>query len=419
MLGSTGIKIFFSVTIMSAVFQLVSCSKADVALTPPATNPPVVVPPVVAPPSLATVQSWLVDKNATEQTAALFYNLKKVAKTNILFGHQDATKRGITNATTQWANEQHLPAVSKEKSDVKDVTGAYPAVYGHDFQHIADFLSGNWFDYEKDIARQLTIEAYNRGAVNTYTWHYDNPVAQTDGSFYWANAPVEAVSKIIPGGTHHDLFKQSLGEVADFARTLVGSDGKLVPVIFRPFHEFDGGWFWWGATHCTADQYKQLYQFTVTYLRDVLGVRNFLYAWSPDKNFINLAQYLERYPGDAYVDVVGSDNYGDLADTGTPATASGKYKIVSDYGKANNKVAAMTETGSTSNLARSNWYTAILLPVLKSQQLELAYVLVWANTKNNFYTPYPGHPAEADFKSFKADGYPIFADKVPVMYKIN
>ena len=139
---------------------------------------------------------------------------------------------------------------------------------------------------------------------------------------------MEAVSKILPGGSHHDVYKTSLTEVADFAKTLIGADGKLVPVIFRPFHEFDGGWFWWGAPHCTVEQYKQLYQFTVTYLRDILGVRNFLYAWSPDKNFTSQLQYLERYPGDAFVDVVGSDNYGDLSDASNPVVASNKYKIV-------------------------------------------------------------------------------------------
>ncbi len=412
------IRLLYRTTLLLCL-AIASCSKKNDAVTPAPPVPPVIVPPVDPVPNLATVRSWLVDKNATEETAALFYNLKKVSKTNVLFGHQDATKRGVTNATTQWANEQHLPVVSTGKSDVHEVTGAYPAVYGHDLQHVADFLSGNWFDYEKNMARQLTIEAYNRGGVNTFSWHYDNPVSQTDGSFYWANSPVEAVSKILPGGSHHEIYKNSLTEVADFAKSLMGADGKLVPVIFRPFHEFDGGWFWWGATHCTVAQYKQLYQFTVTHLRDVLGVRNFLYAWSPDKNFESLSQYMERYPGDAYVDVVGSDNYGDLSDQSNPLTASNKYKIVSDYGKSNNKVAAMTETGSTSNLAKPNWFTSVLLEVLKRQKLELAYTLVWANTKNNYYTPYKGHAAETDFIGFKNNPYIMFGDRMPAMYRLQ
>lgn len=395
--------------------SIASCAKRT--QPSPATNPPVVVePPKDTVPSLATVRSWLVDKNVTEQTAALFYNLKKVARSKVLFGHQDATKRGVTNATTQWANEQHLPPVSTEKSDVKDVTGAYPAVYGHDFLHIATFAEGNWYDYEAQISKQLTIEAYNRGGVNTYAWHYNNPVSK--GSFYWDQSPVEAVSKIIPGGSHHEVYKNSLKEVADFAKSLVGADGKLVPVIFRPFHEFDGDWFWWGKSHCTAEQYKTLFQFTVTHLRDVLGVRNFLYAWSPDRMFNSEAQFLERYPGNDYVDVVGMDNYWDLRAGTAPSVAGIKLKIVSDFARKVNKVAALTETG-LDKLTQSNWYTQLLLPALQYQPMEIAYVLVWANRTNAFWTPYKGHPAESDFISFKNNPYVVFADKLPNMYELK
>jgi mannan endo-1,4-beta-mannosidase len=372
---------------------------------------PPVTPPLETVPSLSTVQSWLADKNATAQTAALFYNMKKLSKTKVLFGHQDATKRGYN-----WANEQHLPAVSRERSDVKEVTGAYPAVYGHDFLHIANFTDGNWFDYEKQVARELTIDAYNRGGINTYAWHYNNPVSQ--GSFYWSQSPVEAVSKIIPGGSHHEVYKNSLREVADFARSLVAADGKLVPVIFRPFHEMDGDWFWWGSTHCTPDQYKILYRFTVIYLRDSLQVRNFLYGWSPDKNFTSEAQYLERYPGDEYVDLVGCDNYGDVHTNVQPSVAAGKLEIVSNYAKKKNKIAAMTETG-LQNLPQSDWYTQKLLKILQQRPLELSYVLAWANTSSAFWTPYPGHAAAQDFIAFKNNPYMIFGDKLPDMYKLQ
>lgn len=367
-------------------------------------------------PTLSEVKTWLADKNATDETAALFYNLKKLSQSNILFGHQDDTKRGVNSADSQWANEQHLPAVSTEKSDVKEITGQYPAVYGHDFIHIANFESGNWFDYEKSIARTLTIEAYNRGGINTYAWHYANPVSK--GSFYWADSPEEAVSKIIPGGTEHEVYKNSLKQIADFAKTLVGADGKLVPVIFRPFHEMEGNWFWWGTGHTTAENYKTLYQFTVTYLRDVLGVHNFIYAWSPDRNFNSQTSYLTYYPGDAYVDLLGTDNYEDLKVGVSPTVAANKLKIVSDYAIEKNKLAALTETG-LSNLTKSDWFTQNLLKALKTNHVQLSYVLVWANTTSTYWTPYKGHPAEADFIQFKNDSYIMFGEEMPTaMYKM-
>ena len=390
---------------------LLSCRKSSIDRVP--TPNPTSFDTV---PSLTAVRSWLVDKNATLETAALFYNLKKVAKTNILFGHQDDTKRGVANATTEWANEQSQASVARTRSDVYEVTGSYPMIFGHDFIHIANFASGSWYDYEKQIAHDLAVDAYNRGGVNTFCWHYTNPVSK--GSFYWDQSPVEAVSKIIPGGSYHDVYKSSLKTIADFAKSLVGANGKLVPVIFRPFHEFDGDWFWWGKSHCSVSDFKILYQFTVTYLRDSLGVRNFLYAFSPDRNFTSEPTYLERYPGDDYVDIVGMDNYWDL--TGSNADAAGsKLKIISDYAKSKNKIAAMTETGSTDNLVKSNWYTDMLLKALTYQKLEVAYVAVWANSLRGYYTPYKGHPAELDFMKFKNDSYVFFAGESPMMYHVD
>lgn len=389
-----------------------ACNKDSVVAeeqTPPA--------PEVPPPTLDEIRQGLADKSATDATTALFYNLKKIAEEHTLFGHQDATKRGVDDNATEWANEQHLALVSNEKSDVKTVTGAYPSVYGHDFNHIAGFFEPDhgWFVYEREIARQLTIDAYNRGGINTYSWHYDNPVSK--GSFYWDDSPVKAVYNILPGGSNHDVYKMSLRTIADYAKTLVGTDGKLVPVIFRPFHEFDGDWFWWGRAHCTVAEYKQLYQFTVTYLRDELGVHNFLYAWSPDRNFNSEPELLQRYPGDEYVDLIGTDNYWDLQSASTVVEAANKFKIISDYAKKRNKLAAVTETGLL-NLTQNDWYTQVLLKALQHHELAVAYVLVWANRKDGFWTPYKGHPAEADFVSFKNNDYILFGDEMPEIYKI-
>ncbi|MEI9911119.1 MAG: glycosyl hydrolase [Bacteroidota bacterium] len=147
---------------------------------------------------------------------------------------------------------------------------------------------------------------------------------------------------IIPGGSHHEKYKTILRTVADLANSIKGNDGKLVPVIFRPYHEFDGDWFWWGRAHCTVDEFKSLWRFTVSFLRDSLGVHNFIYAFSPDNRFNTEAAFLERYPGDEWVDMVGMDNYGDFGRDGKYNLGAGikKLKIVSDYAKKAGKLAA-------------------------------------------------------------------------------
>ena len=90
-----------------------------------------------------------------------------------------------------------------------------------------------------------------------------------------------------------------------------------VPVLWRPYHEMNGDWFWWGKSHCTPDEFRALWKFTVSYLRDTAAVHNFIYAFSPDNRFNSEAEFLERYPGDEWVDMVGMDNYGDFGRDGT------------------------------------------------------------------------------------------------------
>lgn len=412
----TNIKNFLSVGVALVVMSFGACKKDSKT---PGNPDPIVVPPpvVIPPPSVATVKTWLVDKNATDETAALFYNMKTLAKTKIMFGHQEDTHQG-----TGWNG-------TPGRSDVLEVTGAYPAVYGWDMSFIASFQRNSWFDGQANDSRSLTQDAYKRGGINTYSWHYWNPVlskrpssvSPTEGynaSFNYDSAPAAAVSQISPGGNYNLVYNQSLDQVANYIKTLVDDNGKPIPIIFRLYHEMDGTWFWWGSSHCTAQEYKDLFQYTVKYLRDTKQIHNVLFSWSPDRSATTEAAYLSRYPGDDYVDVLGIDNYEDLKTAGGITSASNKLKIMSDYAIKNNKIAALTETGLT-NLTQSDWYTQVLLKALTQQKVEISYALAWANRTDAYWTPYKGHPAEADFIKFKNTSNIVFGDKIPNMYTIK
>jgi mannan endo-1,4-beta-mannosidase len=349
----------------------------------------------------------LVDANATQETKNLFNNLFKISKDHTLFGHQHATEYGHG-----WAGE-------KDRSDVKSVVGSHPAVIGVDISG----LSGHPPKYianAKKALKQNVEDTYNRGGVTTISWHFSNPVS--DGGFYWKDSvSLPAVKYIIPGGEAHEKYKLILDDIADWAKSLKGKDGKAVPVIFRPFHEFDGDWFWWGKSHCTTEEFKSLWKFTVSYLRDSSNVHNFIYAFSPDNRFRSEQEYLERYPGDEWVDMVGIDNYGDMGRDNSYdlEAAISKLKIISNYAEKSGKLAAFTETGLES-VANPKWFTETLLKVMKSGDLKLAYVLVWRNdTKSptHYYAPFPGHPAVADFKEFFKDPYTLFENDLKGIYK--
>ncbi|MDK6797490.1 glycosyl hydrolase, partial [Escherichia coli] len=81
----------------------------------------------------------------------------------------------------------------------------------------------------------------------------------------------EAVSHILPGGSHSAVVNRMLDAVARVAQDAKRSDGTPIPIIFRPLHENLGTWFWWGATHASTAEFKELFRYIVNYLRDIKG----------------------------------------------------------------------------------------------------------------------------------------------------
>lgn len=347
-----------------------------------------------------------IDAKATKETKALYKNLGKLAKHHTVFGHQHATEYGHG-----WVGDEN-------RSDVKSVTGSHPGVIGVD---LSGFSGQPAADVEKTKTevRKTVIDTYNRGGIITVAWHFPNPVSP--GGFYWKDSvSLPAVKYIIPGGKAHDTYKEILRSIANWANNTRGADGKLVPMIFRPFHEFDGEWFWWGKPHCTREEFISLWQFTVSFLRDSMGVHNFIYAFSPDNKFTTTAEYLERYPGDGWVDLLGMDNYGDMGRDGYKLDqASKKLQIISDYARKNGKLAAFTETGLES-LPNPNWWMEVLLKVMRSGSKQLCYVLVWRNdsqSPTHYYAPFPGHNSVPDFIKFYNDPYTLFEKDLGNIYK--
>ncbi|MEP7143396.1 MAG: glycosyl hydrolase [Ferruginibacter sp.] len=364
---------------------------------------------IIAIPSILFSQNKieLTDPKATSETKTLYHNLYKLSENHILFGHQHATEYGHG-----WFGDQN-------RSDVKSVTGSHPAVIGVDFSGLSG-RPDSMIEKEKASLRKHISATYNRGGVTTVAWHFSNPVSA--GGFYWNNSvSLPAVKYIVPGGSQHEKYKAILRSIGEFVKTIRGGDGKMVPMIFRPFHEFDGDWFWWGKSHCTTEEFTALWKFTVSYLRDSIDVHNFIYAFSPDCNFTTEAQYLERYPGNQWVDILGMDDYADFGRDGKYNLDSGikKLSIVSGYAKKVNKLAAFTETGLES-IPNAGWWTGTLLKALQSKKMRLAYVLVWRNdakSPTHFYAPFPGQASEADFLKFYNDPYTLFEKDLGNIYK--
>jgi beta-mannanase len=197
-----------------------------------------------------------------------------------------------------------------------------------------------------------------------------------------------------------------LDKVAVFFESLKGRNGELIPIIFRPFHELNGSWFWWGGKNASPQEIISLYRFTVTYLRDIKKIHHLLYAYNTDR-FATKEEYLQRYPGDEYVDVLGFDIYqkGDIISNDKFIAETDRcLNDIESIAEEKNKIAALTEFGYN-KLPDSTWWTNVLFKSLEYHHI--AYALAWRNAgykvKENsyeYYVPFKGEKSEADFVKF-------------------
>lgn len=358
-------------------------------------------------------RSFMVNPNATNETVALFYNLKTLSKDKFIVGQQDPFQSFYKN--------------NPGESDIKKTTGYDPGMAGGDFLFITDDendeTEGNWFFGQEKAIVKAAEEAYNKGMVNAFSWHFREPYEGE--TFYTENMTEEqkknAFASILPGGENHEYYKKKLQKIAKVTKSMVGNDGKLVPIIFRPFHEFDGDWFWWGESYSTPEQFIENWRFTVEYLRDDLGVDNMLFAFSPDARFTSESDYLRKYPGDDYVDVLGYDNYTDFENKGESGVneANKKLQIISNLAKERVKIAALTETGYSVdgvNLPIAGVYSTNFYNALNKNDVEIAFMMFWSNSENNYYTPLPGAPNTADFIQFTRKDDVLLLNDLPNMY---
>lgn len=332
------------------------------------------------------------DKNADKSVIQTLKLLKASQGKVTYFGHQDDLAYGV-----EWKYVEG-------NSDVKLITGSYPAIMGWDLAGIEKGLCCNIDSVPFSWMRKNILFAHNLGAINTISWHAFNP---TNGKSSWddTKSPNPAVSMIIPGGQFNKEYTAYLDSIAVFMHSLKTSKGSLVPVIFRIFHENDGSWFWWGAMHCTPADYKALYQFTHDYLTNKKGVHNIIWAYSPDRKSETEEKYLERYPGNEYVDIIGFDDYYSFKGEKPVENCVTRLHVVANLALKANKLFAITETGCEGVLD-TTWYTQKLLPIIKYDELtrKASYVMVWRNfSTKHHYVPYKQGEAADDFVKFKND----------------
>lgn len=346
----------------------------------------------------------LADPNATLETKALYSNLWAIQSKGFMFGHHDDLTYG-----RYWYGEEG-------GSDTKAVCGDYPAVYSMDF---AEMIDDRFSKSAAETALKLRCikDAYNRGMVTIGCIHINNPLTGGDS---WDNSKNTVAAEILKSGSAtNKKFLSWLDRLAEIALSLKGDDGKLIPVIFRPFHEHTQSWSWWGTSCTTEKEFIDLWQFTIRYLRDTKGVHNFIYAISPQMDSSkNEEDFYFRWPGDAWVDFIGMDCYQGINNS----VFTNNLKKISSVSKAKMKPCGVTETGLEGFKTTNYWTNNILSPMTGRT---VALLVTWRNkyvgvneSDTHFFSVYPGHASAPDFVKMYQSPLSIFCSDLPDMYKM-
>jgi len=348
--------------------------------------------------ALTTVRSMAqVDTDVTAKTKSLYKNLDWFQQGNkMLFGQEFFNSFQYNSAS---------PHGNKDFSDSKDVTGSHPAVLGSDFHYYLE-KSNTERSYHTEAAKW----AFQLGYVVTFDWHLS---ARGTSSYQYAGSPPGLVNNIVADlNGDRAWFYGELDKVISIINNDLKVGNDMIPIVFRPFHEMNGNWFWWGSAATSSANYRTLYALTVNYVKE--RTKSVLYCWSP-----NIPLDFNYYPGDEYVDVVGLDYYEVNA-----STLQSQLGLLVDFATSHSKVAVLSETGNrvsgdNANLYWSNTVLPALINDPAGKAWRIAWLLTWINASWSFpYVPHAssGQAAKNSFIGFRQSPYIMFGDDLPDMY---
>lgn len=353
---------------------------------------------------------------AAKQSPAqqLVQRLQKIQKKGYMYGHQDDPLYGIT-----WNWDQ-------DRSDTYELVGDFPGVMGFDLGGIEVGDAKNLDSVPFNRMREEIKKHYERGGIITLSWHPRNPLLCTtawiekDTVAY--NEAVAALKKvrradlaegidnpkltvrsILPGGKTHGKFQIWLQRVSNFIASLKDSKGNQIPVIFRPWHENSGSWFWWGMANCSDAEYISLWNCTQDFVNATqtsAGTLKDYIVWSYSPSYGGKwteQQYLSRYPGDERVQLLGEDAYQWGTEESFKSMLEYNLNLLNEIAQKHGKLLAVTECGYQ-NSPDATWWTRVFKPII--EKYPICYFLPWRNyMKEHFGASKDANTAD-DFKAW-------------------
>ncbi len=330
----------------------------------------------------------LSNPNASETTQRVYSYLCDMYGNHILSGQQEYC--GSHNYNSWNDPDTFIKDNEAEFEYILDKTGKQPAIRG------IDFLAYNTTTDWRDQAPERCIEWFNEyGGIPTVSWHWNVPIEEgsTETAFYVESASATyttfSISKALEEGTwENDVIMADIALIASELQKLEDAD---VPILWRPLHEAEGAWFWWGAEG--PEPCKKLYRLLYDQLTNVYGLDNLIWEWTG----YTYATSPDWYPGDDVVDIVGYDKYN--AADGLPnlsSISSTFYSLVQST--EGEKMVAMTENDT--------------IPSLENLQNDKAAWLYFCPWYMNYLTSEQNNPVDNLVEMYQSD-YCITLDELP------
>ncbi|WP_054114211.1 glycosyl hydrolase [Marinagarivorans algicola] len=285
--------------------------------------------PAAEPPVPLAVSPEPVNAAATQEAIDLKTYLKEQYTQGILSGQQQAIYDG-TN-------------VAQEHDKIVETAGKKPAIYSFDYMDYSATRAANGSLNTGLTEDMLALRA--TGTILSAMWHWNAPMDlrdTTDQPWYkgfYTEATTFDLAKAI--SDENSVERMALmGDLETIADELEKLQAAGVPVLWRPLHEAEGGWFWWGAHG--ADNFKALWQLMYNHFTNDRQLNNLLWVYSAAEDA--KAQW---YPGDEYVDIVGYDGYDNSANGEDNIFKAQWDSLLAQHN--GRKMIALTETGYVPN----------------------------------------------------------------------
>ncbi|WP_251038329.1 PA14 domain-containing protein [Paenibacillus albidus] len=208
----------------------------------------------------------------------------------------------ISGKATITGQHDYLESPDEFNNKLKATSGKYAALHGYELGAISGQSSAAVAWYRQNVVNSA-IKWSNNGGMVTMTYHANLPGT----SYNWSNvsrslSQTEFNKYVTPGTVQYNQLIAELDKVAVSLKSLRDAG---VPVLWRPYHEMNGNWFWWGKKNNFSTLWNIMYDRFV----NVHQLNNLLWVWSPNAPNAWADPYALTYPGADKVDILAADIY--------------------------------------------------------------------------------------------------------------